>query len=496
MFRATRIVPAALGGAAIAALLVGVLASGAGSNSTALVTLQVAARGPGSVPASPASVNDKDPCTAQQGENDCEWRYERGTTVKLTAKTDAGSGKSFSGWSNPDCGNDSSCTVKVDDDLTSLVATFSPLMLGVVFSNNNASGAKASFDPAGQPCANKPGDADFCREYPAHTRVRVTVIPGSKQFSEWNENPNGAECLPRNSTTCTISVDDQPTWAGGRFAGENAPQLATTIKVEFQVRKAGNGSGRGTASKLDCGNACSANFGFGKVITLTAKADEGSLFDGWNGVCARTDPSCTLALGPITFIKASFARDTTAPSVPGGLTVKSTSRTSIAIGWSASTDNVGVSGYRVYVNGSAAGDTKGTEYSFEGLKCGRSYEISVDAVDANGNRSQRASIKADTQLCALAARLAGVGVRSAPGKRTVFAKVRVNRATTASLRLTCSGRAVASGRYRVKPGTNELRLGVPRRQPAGPCRLAVSLVNPDGGTLGLGSRGVLLPKPR
>jgi hypothetical protein len=193
MFRATRIVRASVGGAAFAALLVGVLASGAGGTNTALVTLQVAARGPGSVSASPTSVNDKSPCTAQQGDNDCEWRYDRGTTVTLTAKTDSGAGKSFAGWSDPDCGNSSSCTVKLDDDLTSLVATFSPLMLGVVFSNNNASNAKASFDPAGDPCTNKPGDADFCRQYPAHTRVRVTVIQGSKPFVEWNENPNGAE---------------------------------------------------------------------------------------------------------------------------------------------------------------------------------------------------------------------------------------------------------------------------------------------------------------
>src|SRR5439155_8636740 len=119
-------------------------------------------------------------------------------------------------------------------------------------------------------------------------------------------------------------------------------QLPTTITVEFQVRKGGSGSGRVTASKIDCGTVCTSNYGFGKTITLTAKPDDGSLFDGWNGVCAKTQLTCTFAVGPITAIRALFARDTTPPSVPGGLAVKSTTRTSIAISWSASTDNLAV----------------------------------------------------------------------------------------------------------------------------------------------------------
>ena len=101
-------------------------------------------------------------------------------------------------------------------------------------------------------------------------------------------------------------VEDQPTWAGARFADEPPPQLPTTISVEFKLRKAGNGSGRVTASKLDCGTVCTASYGFGKPITLTANPDDGSLFDGWNGVCARTQLTCSFAAGPITSIRAAF----------------------------------------------------------------------------------------------------------------------------------------------------------------------------------------------
>jgi hypothetical protein len=73
--------------------------------------------------------------------------------------------------------------------------------------------------------------------------------------------------------------------------------------------------------------------------------------------------------------------------------------------------------------------------------------------------------------------------------------VRVNRATTARLRLLRGGRPVLTGRFNVVPGTNRLRMRVPRRVPQGPYRLTTSVVNPDGGTLALPGRGVLLPRP-
>lgn len=495
MTRIAGLVAAALGGAVIAVFGSGVLASVAGGAGSALVTLQVAPRGPGTVSASPAAVNDKSPCSGQSGPIDCQWQFDRGTTVKLTAAA-AGAGASFAGWSDPDCGSASSCTVKLDDDLTSVVARFSPLMLGVVFSNDNASKATVSFDPPGQPCANPPGSAHFCREYAAGTRVTLTAQPGTKPFTAWNENGDGAECLPVNAPTCTITVVDQPTWAGARFGTEPAPGLAGTIKVEFKLLKGGNGGGRVTATKLDCGNACSASFGYGRAVTVTAKPEDGSLFDGWNGVCARTDTTCTLAVGPITFVRASFVRDTVPPSAPGSLTVPRATRSSITIAWTASTDNLGVKGYRVYLDSVTAGEANEPGYTIEGLKCGRGYVVAVDAADGNGNRSGRATVDARTGACAFAARLAGLAVETAPGARIVVAQVRVNNPAPVRLELRCGSRSVASRSYSARPGTNRLRLSVPSGVPAGPCRLAVSLVDPAGPPIALAPRGVLLPKRR
>ena len=42
---------------------------------------------------------------------------------------------------------------------------------------------------------------------------------------------------------------------------------------------------------------------------------------------------------------------TTAPSIPTSLTSSNITQTSATISWSASTDNVGVTGYKIFNNG-------------------------------------------------------------------------------------------------------------------------------------------------
>ena len=80
--------------------------------------------------------------------------------------------------------------------------------------------------------------------------------------------------------------------------------------------------------------------------------------------------------------------DTTAPSVPGGLTVTGATSSSVSLSWAASTDNVGVTGYDVYRNGTLAGTvTSGTSYTDTGLTASTAYSYTVKAFDAAGNLS-------------------------------------------------------------------------------------------------------------
>ncbi|MGQ0749536.1 MAG: heparinase II/III domain-containing protein, partial [Betaproteobacteria bacterium] len=59
--------------------------------------------------------------------------------------------------------------------------------------------------------------------------------------------------------------------------------------------------------------------------------------------------------------------DTTAPSVPTGLTAAAVSSSQINLNWNASTDNVAVTGYYVYLNDKPLGTTTSTSYSHTGL---------------------------------------------------------------------------------------------------------------------------------
>ncbi|CAN7426237.1 DNRLRE domain-containing protein [Paenibacillus sp. LjRoot153] len=83
--------------------------------------------------------------------------------------------------------------------------------------------------------------------------------------------------------------------------------------------------------------------------------------------------------------------DTQAPTAPSGLGGTAASSSQINLSWSASTDNVGVTGYDVYRNGSFLKTVTGTFTSDTGLTASTSYSYYVKAKDAAGNVSSQSS---------------------------------------------------------------------------------------------------------
>ncbi|HYO80092.1 MAG TPA: right-handed parallel beta-helix repeat-containing protein, partial [Bryobacteraceae bacterium] len=93
------------------------------------------------------------------------------------------------------------------------------------------------------------------------------------------------------------------------------------------------------------------------------------------------------------------AVDTTSPSPPDGLVAQATSPSEVKLAWSAGTDDVGVTGYRVYRDGAAIATTVSTSHSVTGLSAGIAYSFAVSALDAAGNLSpQTARVSASTPL--------------------------------------------------------------------------------------------------
>ncbi|WP_297984632.1 endonuclease [uncultured Chryseobacterium sp.] len=83
--------------------------------------------------------------------------------------------------------------------------------------------------------------------------------------------------------------------------------------------------------------------------------------------------------------------DTTPPSAPLNLTVGNTTSSTVALSWSASTDNVGVIGYDIYVNGVLNSSVSGTNATVSGLNPSTTYNFYVVAKDAANNKSAASS---------------------------------------------------------------------------------------------------------
>ncbi|MET0789301.1 MAG: glycosyl hydrolase [Cellulomonas sp.] len=91
--------------------------------------------------------------------------------------------------------------------------------------------------------------------------------------------------------------------------------------------------------------------------------------------------------GAVAVTTSAGGGDTTAPSVPTGLTASGTTSSATSLAWGASTDNVGVAGYEVLRNGAVVGSTAARTYTATGLAASTAYAFSVRAYDAAGNRS-------------------------------------------------------------------------------------------------------------
>jgi len=98
----------------------------------------------------------------------------------------------------------------------------------------------------------------------------------------------------------------------GTYVAQLNFSAAPPSTFPLTVAKAGTGSGTVTSSdgKINCGATCSASYLSGSVVTLSATAASGFVFNGWsvNGnvsVCG-TSPSCTLTVTANTSVTATF----------------------------------------------------------------------------------------------------------------------------------------------------------------------------------------------
>src|SRR5207245_232211 len=135
-------------------------------------------------------------------------------------------------------------------------------------------------------------------------------------------------------------------------------------------------------SGTQIGTATSPSYAVTGLSPATVYSFTVAAFDAAGNVSAPSAAvSATTAAAP----------DTTAPTVPTNLQASAVSSAQINLAWTASTDNVGVTGYRVYRSGTQIGTATSTSYAVAGLAPSTTYSFTVAAFDAAGNVSAQSN---------------------------------------------------------------------------------------------------------
>lgn len=215
------------------------------------------------------------------------------------------------------------------------------------------------------------------------------------------------------------------------FYAKNVKGGATTITatfaepVFFGVLYSHEYSGMDKVNPLDTATAASGlgvDLDSGVVTTTQADdlifgagASEGAVEAGGEGFTVRStdegnltedktvtgagsySATATHGGGKWVMHAAAFkAADTTAPSAPASVTATASAASVVDLSWTASADNVGVTGYDVYRGGVKITTTTQTSYQDTGLSPNTSYTYTIRAFDAAGNISDEATATVGT----------------------------------------------------------------------------------------------------
>jgi hypothetical protein len=238
------------------------------------LTVTKAGTGSGPVVSSPSGIACGSSCSAS---------FTNGANVTLTATPNSGS--VFAGWSGA-CTGTATCVVSMSA-ARQVTATFNRAgYLATITKAGSGSGSVVS-SPAGLVC----GSACSANFAPGTLlTLTATANPGSV-FTGWS----GGGC----GTTSPVCM----TYVYSNSSVTAVFEPVRTLGVQF------SGGGTGAVSSnpagLQCSSNCSAGFGLGSTVSLTAQPAAESRFMGWSGACSGTG-SCDITMSSSRTVTAVF----------------------------------------------------------------------------------------------------------------------------------------------------------------------------------------------
>ena len=116
-------------------------------------------------------------------------------------------------------------------------------------------------------------------------------------------------------------------------------------------------------------------------------------------VLAIDDANNRSALSAPLSVTTTFVSDPVAPTAPTNLASSNVTTTGFRVTWTAASDNVAVTNYNIYRNGSYVGTVAGTatlRFNVSGLTAGTAHSIVVRAIDAEGNFTNSVALSVTT----------------------------------------------------------------------------------------------------
>lgn len=142
---------------------------------------------------------------------------------------------------------------------------------------------------------------------------------------------------------------------------------------------------------IDVIGAFNSTSSFGQNTTLVRKETISEpnatyIISEWDGYASDTFSF----LGSHT-TAGSGGGDKEAPSTPSNLQISNVTETSFDVSWDASTDNVAVDQYVIYLDGSFYANSSSTSATINGLSASTNYVVNISAQDAAVNESNQSS---------------------------------------------------------------------------------------------------------
>jgi chitodextrinase len=241
---------------------------------------------------------------------------------------------------------------------------------------------------------------------PTGTSYSDTTVLASTSYSYRVRAIDAAGNTSGYSTTAGVTTPILDVTPPSAPSGLNATATSTTqINLAWSASTDNVGV---TSYRIErCqGTGCS-NFSLLTTVSVTSFSNTGLTASTSYSYRVRANDAAgnASAFSNVASATTQTAPDTTVPSTPTGLTATAASSSQINLSWTASTDNVGVTGYQVFrclgascTNFTLLNTAPSTTYTDTGLTASTAYRYRLRAADAAGNLSANSAIATATTL--------------------------------------------------------------------------------------------------